>query len=95
MMPQGLSTLLAAAARLYPRLAVQDLGAQVLAKTRLLMEAMELYFGLEWEAAEADFTAILKQSPDEKAALFIRERCVAFRDSPPPADWDGVYHAQK
>ncbi|MEM7398641.1 MAG: adenylate/guanylate cyclase domain-containing protein [Pseudomonadota bacterium] len=58
-------------------------------------KAMELYFGRKWEAAEAAFTAILKQSPDDKPALVMRDRCKGFRDSPPPADWDGVYHAAK
>jgi adenylate cyclase len=73
----------------------EALSGQELAQTRLSMEAMELYFGQRWEAAEAAFTAILRETPDDKPALVMRDRSVAFRDSPPPADWDGVYHAPK
>jgi adenylate cyclase len=66
-----------------------------IALARACAEAMELYFDRKWEAAEAAFTAILRENPDDKPALLIRDRCKAFRDSPPPADWDGVSHAQK
>jgi adenylate cyclase len=66
-----------------------------IALARASAEAMELYFSRKWEAAEAAFTAILKQSPDDKPVLVMRDRCKAFWNSPPPADWDGVSHAPK
>ena len=49
------------------------------------------YRAREWDAAEEQFRRCLAIQPsDGPAALFI-ERVAALRQSPPPADWDGVW----
>ena len=73
----------------------EALSLDDLAFARSCEEAMDLYFNRDWNAAEAAFAAIAERSPDDKAASVMRDRCKAFRTSPPPADWDGLSHTAK
>jgi adenylate cyclase len=44
-----------------------------------------------WEAAEACFNRTLQANPADGAARTMIDRCRIFRQSPPPAEWDGVF----
>ncbi|HSC77801.1 MAG TPA: adenylate/guanylate cyclase domain-containing protein, partial [Candidatus Acidoferrales bacterium] len=53
--------------------------------------ALQAYRGQQWAVALAAFEAILRRHPDDGPAQLMAARCRAFRASPPPPDWDGVY----
>jgi adenylate cyclase len=45
----------------------------------------------KWAPAIADFEQVLTLNPLDKAARLYVERCKHFQDSPPPAEWSGVW----
>ena len=53
------------------------------------------YRSKKWEQAIADFEQVLALNPLDKAARLYVERCKHFQDSPPPAEWSGVWHMQE
>lgn len=46
----------------------------------------------DWDGAEAAFGRVAETEPDGPAALYLK-RIRHYRESPPPAGWDGVYAA--
>lgn len=54
--------------------------------------ALDLYFSQKWDEAEKEFSKLAKNYPDHKElyALFL-DRIKAWRESPPPEDWDGTF----
>lgn len=53
-------------------------------------EALELYFSQSFATALEKFTFLHESLDDVTSAVFV-ERCKAFLDLPPVADWDGVF----
>ncbi|MFN3715380.1 MAG: adenylate/guanylate cyclase domain-containing protein [Thiobacillus sp.] len=51
------------------------------------------YRAQDWDAAEAAFRSCLSAMPGDRPAQVMLERIAAFRCSPPPAGWDGVWVA--
>lgn len=43
-----------------------------------------------FDEADALFGRVLSLKPEDKASALMRERIAAFRQAPPPADWDGL-----
>ncbi len=54
-------------------------------------EILESYRSHDWEKAGRLLDKHLKTFPEDSVALVYRDRCRSFSDSPPEADWDGVY----
>ena len=54
-------------------------------------QAMKLYRGQNWKLAAEEFTALLTAYPEDGPAQIFLQRSLEFIDTPPPADWDGVY----
>ena len=54
-------------------------------------EILESYRSHDWEKASRLLDKHLKTFPEDSVALVYRDRCRSFSDSPPEADWDGVY----
>lgn len=54
-------------------------------------EALALCRARRFEDAQAAFTAIAAQHPEDGPTAFYVSRCVEYCAAPPPADWDGVY----
>ncbi len=54
--------------------------------------ALALYRARKWADATQRFEALLEQYPDDAPSGIYLERCRQFLESPPPADWDGVYN---
>ena len=54
-------------------------------------EILESYASRDWEGAGRLLDKHLKTFPEDGVALVYRDRCRSFSDSPPVADWDGVY----
>jgi hypothetical protein len=57
---------------------------------KLFNGALEIFESRDWTAAEAAFEGVLNHNPEDKAARIFRDHCVAFRQNPPEAEWDGV-----
>jgi class 3 adenylate cyclase len=57
-------------------------------------EALALFEGRDWAAAEAGFRRALDLSPQDGPSRIFLERCEKNRLNPPPPDWDGVFELQ-
>jgi class 3 adenylate cyclase len=56
-------------------------------------EAVSLYERRAWSDAETAFDRVAREFPEDSAARTMAERCAAFRQADPGADWDGVWTA--
>ena len=54
-------------------------------------EILESYASHDWEGAGRLLDRHLKTFSEDSVALVYRDRCRSFSNSPPEADWDGVY----
>lgn len=53
--------------------------------------ALSLYFQQQWAEAHDAFEALSKAYPAVMLYSLYLERLAEFMQTPPPADWDGVY----
>jgi adenylate cyclase len=67
--------------------------AAILAARDRYERALEAYFALDFAAAADGFRAASAARPGDRAAAVLAIRAGELRQSPPPADWDGVYRA--
>ncbi len=54
---------------------------------------LSCYRKQEWDAAERAFNECLALAPEDGPSQAFLARILAFRETPPPADWDGVWVA--
>jgi len=52
--------------------------------------AFARYQAQDWDAAESALRALNERAPRKLYDIYL-ERLAHFRESPPPADWDGVF----
>jgi adenylate cyclase len=45
----------------------------------------------KWDEAITAFNEALKILPEDGPSSLYLERAIAFKETPPPDDWDGVY----
>ncbi len=64
-----------------------EVGGPDLEKVKLFAMGIGLYRNREWDKAIAAFKAL----GDDELARIYGLRALEFRQSPPPADWDGVF----
>jgi len=58
--------------------------------------AMEYYFGQYFDEAWEIFNRLHESFPNTKIYKLYLERLAAFKETPPPTDWDGIYtHTSK
>ena len=57
----------------------------------LFLQGFQSYKKQEWDEAISQFKQALEHNPDDPPSKIYIERCEAFKVSPPPEDWDGVY----
>lgn len=57
----------------------------------LYNEGLDNYKHRNWDNAIAKFNSALKIVPDDGPSLTYIKRCVQYRSTPPPDDWDGVW----
>jgi adenylate cyclase len=53
--------------------------------------ALQDYFQQRWDEAERKFSELNAAHPDTKLYKLYLERISEFKQTPPPADWDGIY----
>lgn len=57
-----------------------------------VIQGIEAYRARDWAAAERAFEGALDLYPTDGPALVYRDRCRVLSQTPPPADWDGVWN---
>ncbi len=57
-------------------------------------EGLEHYRASRWEEASQSFEACLEAKPDDPPTQVFVERIARYRSEPPPAGWQGIWHAQ-
>lgn len=58
---------------------------------RLYKEGLEHYRKMAWDKAEILFTRALESNAMDEPSKVLLRRCQLLLDTPPPADWNGVY----
>ena len=53
-------------------------------------EGMELYFDRRFDDAAGRFRSVQTLLPDDWSAKTMLDRCLEYKNDPPPADWDGA-----
>jgi class 3 adenylate cyclase len=61
--------------------------------TQTFETGLACYRSQDWDAAEAAFRECRAIQPDDPPSQAMLERIAAFRQTPPAADWDGVWVA--
>jgi adenylate cyclase len=54
-------------------------------------EGRGLYLEQKWDDAIKAFESALKYNKDDKLSGSYIERCIHYKENPPPEDWDGVW----
>jgi adenylate cyclase len=54
--------------------------------------AFQAYLNQNWEDAIKMYTEVLEKKSGDPVAKIYLERCTHFKKSPPPRQWDGVFH---
>jgi len=76
---------------IYEPLGLQGvIEAAGLDRARRFEQAFAAYQGQQWGEAETLLQALNTESPQALYDIYL-ERIAHFRESPPPADWDGVF----
>ena len=52
---------------------------------------LDAYKQRKWDEAITAFEEALKIRPEDGPSALYLERSIAFKETPPPDDWDGVY----
>ena len=79
-----------------PERVYELLGRQGQADTELARRfeaGLAAYRVRDWGTAEAGFRACLEHASEDRPSQIFLARIAAFRQTPPPADWDGVWVA--
>ncbi|HSW70225.1 MAG TPA: adenylate/guanylate cyclase domain-containing protein [Gammaproteobacteria bacterium] len=75
---------------------VKDFPVELKKEIDMYHSALEYYFNREWEKAQALFTELSREKPDEKLYQLYLKRLADFAINPPPEDWGGIYtHLEK
>ena len=61
----------------------------------LTEQAIRLFRNQEWDASELNLRELLAIAPEDGIAGLYLKRIVAFRNAPPPVDWDGAIELEK
>jgi len=78
--------------RIYELIAVKgNINDQRKAVVEKFAEGLDYYKKQQWDDAIAMFQAALEIYQYDGPSQTFYDRCVAFKDSPPPEGWDGVY----
>jgi adenylate cyclase len=68
-----------------------EVGEETLQEVARFQKAIEAYRAQRWDEAENLLKSLSFASPESKLYKLYLERIAHFRQSPPPANWDGVF----
>jgi adenylate cyclase len=69
-----------------------DIPQNIIESVGLYNEAFNLYRQCKWDEAIAKFNESGKaRGALDKSAKLLISRCLEYKDSPPPENWDGVF----
>ena len=68
-----------------------EVDAKTLAAIQQFEAGLAAYRHRQWDAAIEALTGVLRLRPDDAPSRLYLERCEAYRQTPPPEEWDGVY----
>ncbi|HNW91786.1 MAG TPA: hypothetical protein PKM88_02630, partial [bacterium] len=54
-------------------------------------EGMDCYLNRRWEQGIAAFSEALRLVPEDGPSRLYVDRCRAYKDTPPPDDWNGIF----
>lgn len=78
--------------RIYEVLGITGEVADVdLAYAKRFEAAFELYASRRFDEAVLEADKLLAERPTDVAAGHLKERCEIYRETPPPADWNGTW----
>jgi len=60
----------------------------------LFEDAIRRYRKRDWVGALTRFGAVIKLLPDDGPSWVYTDRCLYYRDHPPPANWEGIWNMQ-
>ncbi|MEJ2544970.1 MAG: adenylate/guanylate cyclase domain-containing protein [Calditrichaceae bacterium] len=69
----------------------EGVGEEVLKAIEFFQQGFEKYLAQDWDAAIDLFQKALSYKRDDGPAKRYIQRCQLFKESPPGAEWDGVY----
>ncbi len=58
----------------------------------IYQEGLDYYLAKNWDQAIEKFRQVLSLKPEDGPSETYIERCLKFKEEPPPKDWDGVFH---
>ncbi len=71
---------------------VHEVDAALLELRELYVEGLQAYRGRDWSGAGRCFAKCLELRSGDGPAAALRDRSGMFAATPPPPDWDGVWH---
>ena len=78
--------------KIYEIIGVQgELTAETEAGYAHFRDGLALYKQRAWDAAMREFQAALDVIVADKPSQLYLDRCRAYKQNPPPDDWDGVF----
>ncbi|MEM7016188.1 MAG: adenylate/guanylate cyclase domain-containing protein, partial [Pseudomonadota bacterium] len=87
--------------KLEPVKIYEVMGSQKTVSEAMLQEvevhhqALKLFQAQAWQDAQTAFTELREQYPQTRLYQLYQERIAAYLETPPDADWDGVYTLQE
>jgi adenylate cyclase len=66
-------------------------SAEVSEQLKIYEQGMSAYQKKDFSQALIFFQELFAKTPEDSVAELYIERCTDYLDTPPPADWDGVY----
>jgi len=67
------------------------LSKKIEAMLEFYNKGLNAYKQRKWDEAVTAFREALKIVPEDTPSAIYLERSLAFKETPPPDDWDGVY----
>jgi adenylate cyclase len=68
-----------------------DIGASFKKLCRYYETGLQYYFDKQWDNALKYLNTVLKYRPGDNPSKVLQERCLRYKQNPPPPEWNGVF----